>query len=392
LRIPSRRSCATPSRQLTFQVVPVPSGPLGWEEPVEIAIDHVPGVAIPRELEPRAGPLDLQLSSDQDVGAGHRPDDHAGFPFLRHEPVVSLLDRFDGGGSSAPGRPFEVRAVFPQPITESVGESGRPGPVILDRVQVPPAPDERLGRPQRHVQGGAGGVAVPRDPLLEHIDGGLPLIPGAAVRLQDPLSMSASDQIVITNQVLLAGDGLVVAQEVDGVHVAVQEVPGAVVEDLRDAMPHQPCRGDFEARLAPLAGQTDRIVAARVVTINVEDFHGIEELVIVPFEVEAILDLLPPEGHRLLPVGHPRLDGPGHDPIEAAEVVLAVGKPGVDQIGLAHVLHADGAIRLPGLLEGLPDPRGERQFRPSIVPPWTTTYSTRPSLISCTCRFGTSVG
>ena len=204
----------------------------------------------------------------------------------------------------------------------------------------------------------SGGVAVPRDLPLEHIDGRLPLIPRAPVRLQDSLSVSAADQIVIAHKILLAGDGLVVAQQVDGVHVAVHEVPGAIVEDLRDAMPHQSRRGDFEARLAPLAGQADGVVAARVVAINIEDFHGIEQFVIVPFEVEAMLDFLPPEGPGLLPVGHPRLDGPGHDPIEAAEVVMAVGEPGIDHIGPAHVLHPDGAIRLPGLLEGLPDPLG----------------------------------
>ena len=42
--------------------------------------------------------------------------------------------------------------------------------------------------------------------------------------------------------------------------------------------------------------------------------------------------------------------------------------------------------------KGCQTPWGDRQFRPSIVPPWTTMYSTRPSVISCTCRFATSVG
>jgi hypothetical protein len=71
-----------------------------------------------------------------------------------------------------------------------------------------------------------------------------------------------------------------------------------------------------------------------------------------------MLDLLPPEGPGLLPLGHPRLDRPGHDPVEAAEVVAAVGEPGIDHVGLAHVLDPHGAVRLPGLREGLPDPLG----------------------------------
>ncbi len=112
------------SRQLTFQEVPVPRGPLGRKEPVEVAIDVAPRLAIPGELEPRAGPLDLQPSPDEDVGAGHRPDDDAGLPLLRHELAVSLADRLDGGGAGAPGRLLEVRAVFPRPIADPVGEPG----------------------------------------------------------------------------------------------------------------------------------------------------------------------------------------------------------------------------------------------------------------------------
>ena len=71
-----------------------------------------------------------------------------------------------------------------------------------------------------------------------------------------------------------------------------------------------------------------------------------------------MLDFLPPEGPGLVAVGHPRFDGAGHDPFEAAEVVVAIREPGIHHIGCAHVLHPDGAIRLPGLLEGLPDPLG----------------------------------
>ncbi len=163
--------------QFALQKVPVPCWPIGSEEPVERAIDLLPRVAIPGEFEHRAGSLDLELPSHEDVGTGHRPDDLAGLSFLRHELALPLPDRLNGGGASPPGAPFEVGAVFPQAIAEPVRESRRPGSVILDRAGMPPAPDDRLARPKRHVQGTGGRVAVPCDPPFEHIDGRLPLIP-----------------------------------------------------------------------------------------------------------------------------------------------------------------------------------------------------------------------
>ena len=52
-----------------------------------------------------------------------------------------------------------------------------------------------------------------------------------------PLECVRRDQVVVAHEVLLAGHGGVVAEQVDGVHVAVEEVPAAVVERLRDAVP-----------------------------------------------------------------------------------------------------------------------------------------------------------
>ena len=107
---------------------------------------------------------------------------------------------------------------------------------------------DRVGWPQRHAIASPGRSVMlkavlaelrsPRDVSLEDIDGRFPLISRAAIWLQDSLGVGAADQIVIAHEILLAGDGLVVAQEVDGVHIAIQEVPGPVVEDLCHAMPH----------------------------------------------------------------------------------------------------------------------------------------------------------
>ena len=76
-----------------------------------------------------------------------------------------------------------------------------------------PAPDESFARAQRHVHSGAAvGIAVAGHLPLEDINGGLPLIPSAAIRLQDSLGMGALDEIVVPHEVLLAGNRLVVAQ------------------------------------------------------------------------------------------------------------------------------------------------------------------------------------
>ena len=93
--------------------------------------------------------------------------------------------------------------------------------------------------------------------------------------------MSALDQIVIAHHVLFAGHRLVVAQEVNGVHVAVIEMPSAIVEHLGNAMPQRPDRRDLQAGGAPQGGQGNGIVAAGVVAINVKNLNRVAEFVVV---------------------------------------------------------------------------------------------------------------
>ena len=57
--------------------------------------------------------------------------------------------------------------------------------------------------------------------------------------------MGALDQVVVPRDVLVAGDGFVVAQEVERVLVAVQQMPAAVEEGLGDAVSHRPGGGHF---------------------------------------------------------------------------------------------------------------------------------------------------
>ena len=136
--------------------------------------------------------------------------------------------------------------------------------------------------------------------------------------------MSAFDEIVVAHQLLLTGDGLIVAEQVDRVHIAIHQVPSIVIKHLRDAVADEPGRRDPHPRLFPLASQGNRIITAGVISVNIKDLDGIQELVVVAVEVEAILNFLPPQRHGLLAVGHPRLDGPGHDLAKRSEVVMAV--------------------------------------------------------------------
>ena len=54
-------------------------------------------------------------------------------------------------------------------------------------------------------------------------------------------------QIVITHDILLAGHGFVVAKEINGVHIAVVEMPAAVIKRLGNAMPEGAGRGHLQS-------------------------------------------------------------------------------------------------------------------------------------------------
>src|SRR6266481_10071822 len=111
---------------------------------------------------------------------------------------------------------------------------------MLDWVALSPMPNERLTGAQDHVHRGvlfAAALARDRSLIRIHRAHPLPVPPG--VGHEDSLGVSALDQVVIPHEILFAGDRLVVAQEIDGVHVAVIEMPSAVVEGLGNAMPER---------------------------------------------------------------------------------------------------------------------------------------------------------
>ena len=243
-------------------------------------------------------------------------------------------------------RPLQIRSAARWPQTLM---SARPW--YLSGTRWPQRHTSASFGPQDHVHGRVpGAVAVaPGLALVDEQRGG-PLGVGPAVGVQDAVGVGALEQVVVAHQVLLAGDRHVVAEEVEGPHVAVQEVPAPVEVDLRDAVPHHAGRAHLEARRLPEAGQADGIVAAGRVAVDVEDLDGVVHLGVAGGGVEAVRGLQPPERDRLLPVGHAGPEGAGHDLLEGAEVVAAVGKPGVDDVGLADVLHPHRPVGLPALV------------------------------------------
>jgi len=50
----------------------------------------------------------------------------------------------------------------------------------------------------------------------------------------------ALDQVVVSRELQVAGDGLVITQEIDGVQVAVKQMPLAVAEGLGDTVSESP--------------------------------------------------------------------------------------------------------------------------------------------------------
>ena len=224
----------------------------------------------------------------------------------------------------------------------------------LGRGEMSPAPHERFAGPEGHVHGcPATAVALGGDLGLGCETGRKGLVQATVVAQEYAHGMRALDQVVIAHEVLVIGHGLVVAQQEDAVLVAVQVVPTAIEEDPRDRVPYGPgCGVDFEAGLTPQPGQVGGVGAAGIVAVNVEYLYGVCDLCALGGEVVAVAAVLEPDGLGLLAVAHARRDRCVDDLLHGAEQVPAVGQPGIDNVGSAHVLHAHHAVGLPGLLQG----------------------------------------
>src|SRR6266436_3059453 len=128
--------------------------------------------------------------------------------------------------------------------------------MMLDWIALAPTPDERLAWAQNHVHGRVVfAAALPRDRSLIGIHRAHALSIPPGVRHEDSLGVGALDQVVIAHEILFARDRLVVPQQIDGVHVAVIEMPAAVVEGLGDAVPERAGWRHLQAGPAPQRGQ-----------------------------------------------------------------------------------------------------------------------------------------
>ena len=107
--------------------------------------------------------------------------------------------------------------------------------------QLPPPPHDRLAGTQDHVHRGIRlARTFARDLALGEVERRRPLTVPWRVDQEDSIGVRAFDQVVVAGELHVVGHGLVVAQEVDGVQVPVQEMPRTVVEDLGDAVPEGP--------------------------------------------------------------------------------------------------------------------------------------------------------
>ena len=224
--------------------------------------------------------------------------------------------------------------------------------MVLQGPELAPAPRDGFARPQHHVHRGFRlAAALSVDLRLGEVQRRHSLAVPLRVEHEDPAGVGALDEVMVPGELHVAGRGLVVSQKIHAVQVTVEEMPRAVAEGLADAVSEGAGRRRLETRLLEKGPETNRIVAAGVVAVNVEHLDRVAQLAVVAGRVVPMLDLLEPDGKRLLQVGHAgsdrRLDDLGY----VSEVVPAVGQPGVDHVGIAHVLHPHRAIRLPGLEE-----------------------------------------
>src|SRR6266481_3865647 len=99
---------------------------------------------------------------------------------------------------------------------------------------------------------------------------------------------------MVAHEILFAGDRHVVPEKVKGAHVAIEKVPAPVNVELRDAVPYDSGRPDFEARGLPEAGQADGIVATGRVAVDVDGFDGVVHFGVAGGGMKAVRGLEPP--------------------------------------------------------------------------------------------------
>ena len=211
------------------------------KELIQVLPGILPSLAVAGDGKLGPVTLDLKSASHENVRTADGPDNGSQLALLGGKAGRTRLDRLHRVGARPPGFSGEVRAVLPQTVAERVRVQELVAAVTLHRVQVPPAPRNRLVGAEDHVHGGiALAVAVPADLAFKDIVSRLQLVFGPVVGQKDALRMRPLDEVMVSGDIPIVGNGFVVAEEVKDVLVAVQQVPAAIEECLRDAVPQGP--------------------------------------------------------------------------------------------------------------------------------------------------------
>ena len=125
--------------------------------------------------------------------------------------------------------------------------------------------------------------------------------------------MTALDQIVVVGEILFRGDGLVVAQEVEQVLVAVEQVICAIEVDLGRAMAVRHPAADLQTCSLPEVGNGVRFVPTEGVAIGVEHFDRIFDLVVGSGAMVAMVPGEFPDRARFFCLFHVRAENPCED-------------------------------------------------------------------------------
>ena len=216
---------------------------------------------------------------------------------------------------------------------------------------VGPLPAQPLTRPQGDLHAVAADVGTASRPRPEVAEqGGGELVRPAVLGPQDAVGVGALHQVVVARDLGLAGHGAVVPHQHQQVLVAVEQVVCAVVEHLRRAVPVGQAAADLQPGPLPQVGHGVGRVPAQGVAVDVQHLHRVLHLVGARRRVVAAAAGELPDGPRLLPLGHARLQDLRENVVDRTPVAPAVDEdPGVHHLVVPHVLHQDVAVRLPRL-------------------------------------------
>ena len=204
--------------ELAAELVFVAGGFVRREDLVEVAVRFRPSrfLTVQGDGELGAASFDLQPAADEDVG-------------LRMVQMISPVWPSSAVKPSAPDFTFSTLSApsvqflleksgrySHRPLQTQSGYRFRPVPLRLYRVAMAPTPDDGFVGTQDHVHGRVGAaIAVAGDLAVVNEPRSLRFSGAAVLGHEDSLGVRAFHEVVVAGDVLFAGDGFVVAEEID---------------------------------------------------------------------------------------------------------------------------------------------------------------------------------